>query len=261
MDTAPAVIVPRPAASVLLVRDRPAGIEVFMATRHGKSSFMPGVLVFPGGAVDPDDSHPALAPAQTMHDSVWRVAAIRETFEEAGFLLARPRGGEGVLGAEQLARLRDAYRTRLCRGEVAFSTMMAEEGLEPALDLMIPFGHWTTPNLRSKRFDTMFYLAPAPDGQVGAHDERELVDSRWVRPADALAERDAGKVQLVFATRANLGELGKSETVAAALDSARLRRIVSIEPELFDSPDGRKVRIPADAGYDLIEILARDSGL
>jgi 8-oxo-dGTP pyrophosphatase MutT (NUDIX family) len=244
---------------VLLVRDGPAGIEVFMATRHAKSSFMPGALVFPGGSVDAGDSDPALVPAGSAEDAHFRIAAIRETFEEAGFLLAR--AGDALVGPDRLAALEQAYRQRLCHGEVAFADMMAAEELTPALDLMVPFGHWITPKVRSKRFDTRFYLAPAPEGQAGAHDDRELVDSRWVTPEDALAEREAGKIMLVFATRSNLSRLAESRTVAEALAAARVRPIVPVQPELFDAPRGPSLRIPAEAGYALNEILARDSGL
>jgi 8-oxo-dGTP pyrophosphatase MutT (NUDIX family) len=253
------IAVPRPAASVLLVRDGAEGIEVFMATRHAKSSFMPGALVFPGGSVDAADSHPLLMTPGAGEDAVWRVAAIRETFEEAGFLLARAAGE--LVGPVRLAKLDRTWRQRLCRGEIEFPTMVAAEALALAPDLIIPFGHWVTPQVRSKRFDTRFYLARAPEGQAGIHDARELVDSRWVRPLDALAERDEGKIQLVFATRANLGRLAESRTVDEALAVARTRRIVPVEPELFDAPRGRSLRIPVEAGYALSEILARDSGL
>ncbi len=84
--------VPRPAATVLLLRDGPGGIEVFMATRHKDSGFMPGILVFPGGAVDPEDSDPRLLTDVQPADAVSRVACVREAFEEAGILLARPAG-------------------------------------------------------------------------------------------------------------------------------------------------------------------------
>ncbi len=250
---------PRPAASVLLVRDGADGIEVFMATRHGKSSFMPGALVFPGGSVDPGDSDPSLLPATAMDDAPFRIAAIRETFEEAGVLLAVSDGA--LIGTDRLAALDATYRQALCKGEARFPAMMAAEALTPALDLIVPYGHWITPAVRSKRFDTRFYLARMPEGQAGLHDERELVDSRWVRPSDALAERDEGKVMLVFATRANLSRLAESATVDEALAAARSRPIVPVQPELFEGARGPSLRIPVDAGYSLTEILARDSGL
>jgi 8-oxo-dGTP pyrophosphatase MutT (NUDIX family) len=215
MDVPTEPATPRPAATVLLLRDGPRGIEVFMAGRHLDSSFMPGVLVFPGGAVDPDDS--------------------------ATGMLAR-------------------HRKRLCAGEATFSAIMAEEGLTPAIDLMAPFARWITPVIRAKRFDARFYLARAPEGQAGLHDERELISSRWITPADALAAAMAREVKIVFVTRSNLSLLAKSRTVDEALAAARARTVVPVQPQLFESPDGPALRIPADAGYDVTEILVRDVG-
>jgi 8-oxo-dGTP pyrophosphatase MutT (NUDIX family) len=268
MDTSPppqpAIVVPRPAASVLLLRDGPGGIEVFMATRHAKSSFMPGILVFPGGAVDADDSHPSLhggdAPPSLTADALARIAGVRETFEEAGFLLARPRGGTGLVEAHHVEPLLGEARGPLCRGEVAFSAVMAEAGLAPAIDQLVPFAHWITPRYRTKRFDARFYLARAPEAQSGLHDDHELIDSRWITPADALAETAAGKIRIVFVTRSNLSLLAKSATVDEALEAARRRRLVTVEPQEFDSPDGPALRIPADAGFDVTEVLVRSIG-
>jgi 8-oxo-dGTP pyrophosphatase MutT (NUDIX family) len=98
--------VPRPAATVLLLRDGPEGIEVFMATRHQGSSFMPGVLVFPGGGVDPDDAAPGLIDGGPLHDdAISRIAGVREIFEEAAFLLARPAAGGDLVGADRLEKI------------------------------------------------------------------------------------------------------------------------------------------------------------
>jgi 8-oxo-dGTP pyrophosphatase MutT (NUDIX family) len=252
--------IPRPATSVLLLRDSSAGIEVFMATRHAQSSFMAGALVFPGGALDPDDARPHCAAAGGEEDAAWRIAGIRELFEEAGMLLARQAGEPGPVPIERLDRLLKTYRNGLCRGEIAFSQMMADEGLSAATDALTPFAHWATPRFAAKRFDTRFYLAEAPHGQIGAHDQLELTDSRWITPAQALAEHQGGRIRLVFVTRANLGLLAKSATVAQALEAARGRRIVRVEPEMFEGPGGRMLRIPADAGYDVTEILMAEAG-
>jgi 8-oxo-dGTP pyrophosphatase MutT (NUDIX family) len=254
--------VPRPAATVLLLRDSPNGIEVFMATRHQGSSFMPGVLVFPGGAVDPDDSAPGLIDpnAPLPADAVTRVGGVREIFEEAAFLLARPIAGGDLVGADRLERILASHRAALCAGERPFSTIMAEEGLRPAIDLMAPFANWITPVIRKKRFNARFYLARAPEGQIGAHDELELINSRWITPAEALAAQARGEIKVVFVTRSNLGLLAKSRTVDEALAAARSRTIVPVEPQLFDHPDGLALRIPADAGYDVTEVLVRDVG-
>jgi len=262
IDTPNPPAVPRPAATVLLLRDGPDGIEVFMATRHQGSTFMPGVLVFPGGAVDPDDSASGLIDGGPVlaDDAVSRVAGVREIFEEAAFLLARPLGERDLVGSGRLERILANHRAALCAGERAFSAIMGEEGLCPAIDLMVPFARWITPVIRKKRFDARFYLARAPEGQIGAHDERELVNSRWITPAEALAAQARGEIKVVFVTRSNLGLLAKSRTVDEALAAARARTIVPVQPQLFDHPDGPALRIPAEAGYDVTEVLIRDIG-
>jgi 8-oxo-dGTP pyrophosphatase MutT (NUDIX family) len=253
--------IPRPAATVLLLRDGPAGIEVFMATRHQGSSFMPGILVFPGGAVEPDDSEPGLVAAGTPpDDAVSRVAGVREIFEEAAFLLARPNGQADLVGPDRLERILAKHRGPLCGGERVFSAVMAEERLSPAIDLMVPFARWITPVIRKKRFDARFYLARAPEGQIGAHDERELINSRWTTVADALEAHARREIKIVFVTRSNLSLLAKSRTVDEALAAARGKTVVPVQPELFDHPDGPALRIPAEAGYDVNEVLVRDVG-
>lgn len=265
MDALTTPVVPRPAATVLLLRDGPVGIEVFMAVRHQGSSFMPGILVFPGGAVDPDDSDTRLigavsASGPAPEDAVSRVAGVREAFEEAGFLLARPKGQDDLIGRDRYEHCLSQYRAGLCSGDIAFSAMMAQEALSPAIDLIVPFARWITPVIRKKRFDARFYLARAPEGQAGVHDEQELVSSHWTTVPDALAAAARGEIKIVFVTRSNLGLLAKSRTVDEALDVARARTVVPVQPELFESPDGPALRIRADAGYDVTEVLVRDVG-
>ena len=256
---------PRPAATILLLRDGPTGLEVFMAVRHQGSSFMPGIWVFPGGAVDPDDAAPALletaaATAPLPGDAVSRIAGVREVFEEAGFLLARPSGGGALVGRDRFAHFHATHRAALSGGAATFSAVMAAEGLAPAIDQMVPFARWITPVIRKKRFDARFYLARAPEGQEGAHADRELTHSRWTNVADALAAQRRGEIKIVFVTRSNLSLLAKSRTVEEALATARARTIVTVEPQLFESPDGPALRIPPAAGYDLNEVLVRDVG-
>jgi 8-oxo-dGTP pyrophosphatase MutT (NUDIX family) len=258
-------VTPRPAATILLVRDGNGGIEVFMATRHQDSSFMPGLLVFPGGRVDPADSDPRIlaglaAEDRALDDLASRIGGIREVFEESCFLFAREAGGASIVGAARLDALAAAYRSRIHRREITLADMIEAEKLALAPRLLVPFAHWVTPRIRSKRFDTRFYLAAAPHGQEGTHDDRELVDSRWVRPLDAVAEADRGLVRLAFVTRSNLKLLARSATVSEALGETARRRIVTVSPELFDSPEGPALRIPADAGYDVTEVLVKDTG-
>jgi 8-oxo-dGTP pyrophosphatase MutT (NUDIX family) len=239
----------RPAATVLLVRDGDSGLEVFMVVRHHKIDFASGALVFPGGSVDPGDQAIAVdyascsaATALDERDCLSRVAALRETFEECGVLLARPRGsGEGV-GA------RAAELGRKSQGR-SFSELIAAENLELALDALIPFAHWVTPPILPKRFDTRFYVAAAPSDQIAVHDGSESVDSVWISPALALKAAEAGTYTLVFATRLNLQMLAQSADVASALAAARARRVVTVEPVAVKTETGYTMRIPIEAGY------------
>jgi 8-oxo-dGTP pyrophosphatase MutT (NUDIX family) len=239
----------RPAATVLLVRDSEAGLEVFMVVRHHKIDFASGALVFPGGSVDAGDhaiaADSAICGAATAldeRDRLSRVAALRETFEECGVLLARPRGLDEGLGA------RDVEIAEKSHGR-SFSELIAAENLELALDALIPFAHWITPPILPKRFDTRFYIATAPSDQIAIHDGSESVDSVWISPTLALKAADAGTYTLVFATRLNLQLLAQSADVASALSAARARRVVTVEPIAIKTETGYTMRIPIEAGY------------
>jgi 8-oxo-dGTP pyrophosphatase MutT (NUDIX family) len=248
--------VPLPAATVLLLRDGTAGLEVFMVTRHQKSSFLAGALVFPGGGIEPGDEdrrHGVETP-----DLAARVAAIREAFEEAGLLLACRRGDAPLIGPEMPAPIAARYRDRLNRREIGFADLLAAEDLVAAVSLLVPFAHWITPAPLPKRFDTLFYAVRAPEGQFGVHDDREVIGSRWVRPQDALDEAAAKQVRVVFATRLNLERLAQSTTVDAALEAARARPLVTVRPEIIATEAGSIIRIPAEAGYGVTEVAMND---
>jgi len=254
-----ALIEPRPAATVLLLRDGPNGLEVLMVTRNVASDFASGALVFPGGRVDAADAHPAtLAECRGSSDPTamaFRVAAVRETFEEAHLLLARRAGADALLAAEEVDALEGALATRLGRAP-QFADIVGSGGIELATDLLVPFAHWITPVGPPKRFDTHFFLAPAPADQVAAHDGREAVDTVWISPQEAIAQSEARRITLVFATRMNLVKLGRSPTVAEALAAARADTIVTVCPELVEAPEGKLLRIPAAAGYGITEMPA-----
>ncbi|MDO9711565.1 NUDIX hydrolase [Paracraurococcus lichenis] len=235
----------RPASTVLLIRDGEAGLEVFMVVRHREIEFAGGALVFPGGRVEEDDT--ALGGADPMDG--FRIAGIRETFEECGVLLARPKGSAAVVDATRLLGIEALHRTRVAKGEQPLSAMLAEEGLEPATDAMVHFAHWITPASRSKRFDTQFFLAAAPPDQVAVHDGHESEDSVWIRPLQAIAEANEGKRRLVFATRKNLEKLGRFATVEEALAASRQARVVTVLPEMVQTGEGWRLTIPAEADY------------
>jgi 8-oxo-dGTP pyrophosphatase MutT (NUDIX family) len=185
----------------------------------------------------------------------FRIAAIRETFEEAHVLLARPRGSERLLTAGELDALESDAQTRLGRAP-QLGDLVAGGGIELATDLLVPFAHWITPVGPPKRFDTQFFLAPAPLDQVAAHDGREAVDTIWIAPQTAVAEADAKRATLVFATRMNLLKVGRAGGVAAALAAARQDSIVTVCPEVAQSPAGTVLRIPLAAGYGVTEVRA-----
>lgn len=252
-------IPPRPAATVLILRDGRNGIEIFMVVRHHDIDFASGALVFPGGKVDPEDSSPEWddcvrgAPAGGL-DRAFAIAALRETFEEAGILIARPRGSEALIDASAAHRLVAAHRA--AGDGTRFVDLIRGEKLELAMDLMVRFAHWITPPGLPKRFDTHFFLVAAPVEQAGAHDGGESVEGFWVRPADALREAAEGKRSLVPATRLNLEKLSRSATVAQAVAGARASAIVTVMPKVTRNPDGSRVlRIPVEAGYDTSELF------
>jgi 8-oxo-dGTP pyrophosphatase MutT (NUDIX family) len=258
-DVAP--IEPRPAATVLLLRDGAGGLEVLMVTRNVAADFASGALVFPGGRVDAEDALPEIlarccgVSGVAERGLAFRVAAVRETFEEAHVLLARPRGGEALLSAAEVASLERDLQRRLGR-DPQFADLAHSGEIELATDLLVPFAHWITPVGPPKRFDTHFFLAPAPLAQVAAHDGREAVETAWVAPHYAIAESEARRVTLVFATRMNLAKLGRSATAAEALEAARGDTIVTVCPELVEAPEGKLLRIPAAAGYGVTEMPA-----
>ncbi len=247
-------------ATVLLLRDGAAGLEVFMVERHRQVDFASGALVFPGGKLDPADAHPEVFAVTDGRDGLeddevaLRLCGIRETFEEAGVLLARDAPGGTYLGPKRTTELADKYREPLHHNEMSLRDVVATETLTFAADAMIPFAHWITPRQSPKRFDTMFYLAAAPEGQLAGHDHRETVDSVWIRPEDALADAEAGRRTVVIATRLNVAMLGESKTVEEAIEAARTRPIVSVEPGMELTDDGFIFHIPAEAGYGVTEV-------
>jgi 8-oxo-dGTP pyrophosphatase MutT (NUDIX family) len=248
MTIAPA----RPAATIMLVRDGAAGLEVFMTVRHHAIEFASGALVFPGGRVE--DSDHAIAAREGLHDGRlapgFFIAGIRETFEECGILLARPRGSALLVGVERLRTIAAAFKARVADDHAAFADLLAAEELTPAVDLLAPFAHWITPATQRKRFDTVFFLAAAPEDQVGQHDGTEAVDSVWIIPAMAISEAQAGRYKMLFPTQMNLQKLGRHDRVADALDAALQARLVTVEPVVLSSEGSiRTLRIPEAAGY------------
>lgn len=260
------VVAPRPASTILLLRDAVAKpvdgnshdeIEVFMMVRHYEIDFNSGALVFPGGSVDKGDkeiiANPALySGGEGLDDAElsFRIAAIRETFEESGILLARPIGSQALVDAKRAGEIEAANRAALCDGNITFLKVLTDNGMLLALDELVPYAHWITPEGMPKRFDTWFFLAAAPPEQVGAHDGKESTDSIWVSPREALEGGESGRFKLPFPTTRNLIKLGKQTKVKAALDDSRGKSVVTVTPVMTRLNGGRQLRIPREAGYD-----------
>jgi len=257
--TAPEPAPALPSATILLVRDAPAGLEVFMVVRHHEIDTASGASVFPGGKLAAGDADPALrarcdgADGLDDGDLALAVAAIRESFEECGVLLARREGEAGLLDAASVAALQ-VFRAPFETGALAMADFVAEHGLRLACDALVPFARWITPAVVPKRFDTHFYLTAAPADQAALHDGGETVDSIWIRPDAALREANAGDRPIVFPTRLNLMLLAQAPSVAAALAAARARELVPVQPEIEDRAAGKAVCIPAAAGYPITEV-------
>lgn len=238
-----------PAATLILLREGPNGFEVFMVERARTMGFAAGAMVFPGGKVDESDI--ALAGDRVVArgfdpldpvDAAARVAAARETFEEAGVLVTR---GPAVAEA-----MRQDWRARIVRHEAGFADFLRAAGHALDAEAFIPFAHWCPPvHLERARFDTRFYLARMPGNETALHDGEESTTSHWISPADALARADAGVGTIIFPTRRNLERLALHDAIEALIDSARTTPVRLIEP-WTEERDGRPhLCIPDDLGY------------
>ena len=223
------------AATVVLMRDAPGGVECYLMRRRPSMAFAAGMYVFPGGGVDLRDTGdvawvgPSAAewgerlscapePAQALV-----CAAVRETFEEAGVLLAGTDGDSvvDVAGADW-----EADRAALAQGSSSLHDVLERRGLSVRSDLLAAWTHWITPAFEPRRYDTRFFVAALPEGQRARDVSTESDLVAWMAPADALA----GKVALMPPTRVTLTELAQRRSVAEVLQAAQTRRIAAIEP-------------------------------
>jgi len=255
-------VVPRPAATISIVRDVADGFEVLMMQRSMAADFMPGAYVFPGGGIESEDSDPELyalcsglddaAASQilgvTQDGLAFWVGAIRECFEEAGLLLCYDRSGDLVsLDRPELEERFISHRAALNSGELSFVEFCRREELRLAVDRLTYFSHWITPLAAPKRYDTRFFATIAPERQHPLHDAKELVDTVWVRPGDALERERAGTLSLRKPTISTLSTFHESCDCASLMTSLRARKnIRPILPAI--SQDGGRV-LPGEAGY------------
>ena len=261
----PTPVTPVPAATVVLLRDRPAGgIEILLIQRHRASKFAAGDHVFPGGKVEADDHSDdvvgwcaglavddaartlGLAEAPRTALGYW-VGTIREAFEEVGVLLATGEGGRPPrIAADRLA----AYRHACQKDHRAFWEMVRGERLTLATDRLTYFAHWITPEENPLRFDTRFFAAPMPEGQAASADEREIIGVRWLSPREAFEAESRGEISLRRPTVANLKLFEGAASVVEAVAGIAGRPIPTIRPRVIVDADGTKrALLPGDPGW------------
>lgn len=256
-------VVPRPAATTLIVRDGDSGLEVLMVRRSLQASFMPGAYVFPGGAVDAADGSLAYLAvcdesAEDLAQRVGRVtqvggmalayavAALRECFEECGLWLGAADHHAPAAGGWA------PLRARLHAGET-MAALALEAGGRLATSTLQPWSHWVTPAGLPKRFDTLFFVARAPAGQLPEVDAGETTTLAWVQPAAALDDHARGGFPMEFATVSTVQSLRPFTGAAQLLaHAAALTSLPPLHPRLMRAADGRiaGVLLPGQAGYD-----------
>jgi len=250
----------KPAATVLLVRDcekHSDTLEVFMVVRHHQIDFASGALVFPGGKVDAADMDAELLhhlPEVERQETTLRnfkIACIRESFEEANILLARDIITKELVTHDRLEILGAKYRMPLQNGEVTILEMVRQEQLELATDLLGHFAHWITPTFMPKRFDTHFFIAKAPPTQLAIHDGEEGVESVWVGPNEVMIEADNGRYTVIFPTRMNIEALGKFSSCDDAVEDANSTDTFPVLPTMEVTEEGKFLLIPKEAGYSV----------
>lgn len=253
---------PRPAASLVLLRDGSAGPEVLLLRRALNSRFMPGAYVFPGGAVDAGDATPEIFSSCSQLDDAaaskrlnvergglaFFVAAIRECFEESGVLFAQDEHGRSVHSAPGSAAGLHEARLAMIEGRLRFGEFCAARGLQLEVAALGYWSHWITPRQLPLRFDTRFFVARVPDFAIPALASAELDELLWLPPAQAVAMSREGRLQLRFPTRTTLQELANFAQIDDALAFAHSPRTVRpTEPEL-DQQGQPLVPSPASPG-------------
>jgi 8-oxo-dGTP pyrophosphatase MutT (NUDIX family) len=246
---------PRAAASVVMLRDSPGGLEVLLLKRHIASSVLGGAHVFPGGKLDPADTELDMAAhldqdVQVLHAALrepelspreaagLHVAALREAFEECGLLLAH--------GASE--RLAELAAMRVTQG-MAFNRLLADLALRLDTGNLVPWSRWITPkvpSVTSKRFDTRFFIALVNQGVEVSHDDFEAVESVWLRPRAALERYWAGEMMLAPPQIMSLVHLARHDTVPSVVAEAQARGPSLIEPHTCEIDGQRVVCYPGD---------------
>jgi len=258
-------MIPRPAATLILVRDAGSAMEVFMIRRTQSAAFMGGAHVFPGGGVDASDGSAELAAHCEGLDDVeasrllgvergglaYWVAALRECFEEAGLLLAHDADGHYAdLNDTQHQHLFERWRESIRTGKTTLADLCREHHLRLAAERLAYFSHWITQPGRPRRYDTRFFVAEAPSAQTASHDNSETVDHIWIKPAEALERHRRGEMHLVFPTIKTLESIAGFGSATALMEFARSpRKMPTMAPRSAATREGSKLLVPGDYAY------------
>ncbi|MDB5744756.1 MAG: hydrolase [Polaromonas sp.] len=252
----------RPAATLILLRDAPGGLEVFLMKRHALCDVLGGAYVFPGGKVDAADAQLDMQahldqPLAVLHASLNEtginertagglyVAALREAFEESGVLFA-----QGPFGRE----IDVTQAADLLRAGQGFNAMLAQLALQLQTRSLTPWSRWITPrtpSVMSKRFDTRFFVATVPAGQLAQHDDHETTASIWLTPRAALQQYWAGQIDLAPPQIMSLAHLSRYTHAGSVQAAARNGLPPVIQPEPFDHEGSRVICYPGDARHSV----------
>ena len=260
-----AEVTPKPAATVTLVRDTGSGIEVLMMERNLSASFAPGAYVFPGGALDPVDHTPemqmlcsGISDAQASRvlgiaqgGLAYWAAAICESFEEAGLLIAYDAGQRVIAldDTEVIERFR-RHRHALNQGTHSLLDILRDQRLTLAADQLAYFGHRITPASSPRRFDTRFFVAAAPPAQVPSHDNQEIISHVWITPGQALDRHRRDDFKMSFPTIRALEEFSAYDTAASLMRAMYAKHeIPAILPHISRQVAGL---LPGEPGYEEI---------
>lgn len=254
-------IEPRPASTVVIVRNQNEVLEILMLRRSREVSSAPGAHVFPGGVLDGADTEVVRRGLHTGFDALtanqrldldegalkFYCAALRELFEEAGLLVVLGTQGQLIdFDDRQLAH----WRRELLDGRLTWPDLLDRENLRLALGGLLYFGHWVTPVRRARRFDTRFFVALAPPDQVAVADDGEIVEHVWTTAAHAVSQFESGEWSMLVPTVRTLRELSGHHDVDDVLQWAAHTRVLRIEPREVER-DGRTVVVlPGEPGYD-----------
>lgn len=263
LERPPAVPVPaRPAATIVLLRDAPAGVEILLTRRSRQAGFVPGAWVFPGGRVDGSDATPdvvarldGLDPAEAaarleLHEAdppaiAYYLAALREAFEETGILVGVDDLGRPPATAAESAAV-DEVRVALLEERIGFGDALARLGCRIAGDAIEYLAHWVTPEAEPRRYDTRFFAARVAEGAEALIDPREMTDAVWLTAREALERVEAGTLPMIFPTIKTLTELAPWGSTVEALGAVGRAPVRTRMPRLVRLPHGVGMMLDAE---------------